>query len=211
MCMGSMQSPKEPPKAGSPGTERGSLANPSGFDFSRMSDYEFEQARNVPAIQLNSFTVEAQERRAEAIQKEIERRDAPRRLAEERRALIAQHQVEMADVQRQYAEGAEQARKAQESLLAQTTEERQRLLEASNTERSRIQAETKQKVQEIGAASGAVSSSLRALATRGNQSQGPTAQTTGRKQQAAGARATTASLRMGATGRGSGAGANLSV
>ena len=69
-----------------------------------MSDYEFQQARNVSGDQLNYMTVEAQARRAEAIQKEIDRRDAPRRLAEERRALIAQQQAEMVAYERQMAE-----------------------------------------------------------------------------------------------------------
>ena len=244
--------PKEPPKTGSrnmgfpmapssrisrsqPQTSRGgqrgqtsrntapgSISNPIGFDFSRLSEQEFQTARNAPPMHLNFLTPEAQVRRAEAIQKEVDRRDAPRRLAEERRAFIAQQQAEMQVLQRQYAEQAAVAKQQSEAVqkqhqaqLAETTRqgsaERQRVLEASNAERSRIQAESKKKVQEIGAASGSVSSSLRALAIRGNQPQGPTAQMTGRKQQAAGARATTASLRMGATGRGSGAGANLSV
>ena len=199
-----------------------SVSNPQGFDFSRMSDQEFQTARNLPGLYLNYLTDEAQVRRAEAIQKEVDRRDAPRRLAEERRAFIAQQQAEMQVLQRQYEERAAVARQQAEAaqsqhetqladMARQGSAERQRVLDASNAERSRIQAEAKQKVERIGAASGAVSSSLRALAIRGNQPQGPTAQTAGRKRQAAGARATTASLRMGATGSGSGAGANLSV
>ena len=128
----------------------------------------------------------------------------------------------MADVQRQYAQQAavarqqvEAAQRQHQAQLAdaarQGSAEQQRVLEASAAERSRIETEAKQKVEQVGAASGSVSSALRALAIRGNQPQAPTAQTAGRKQQAAGARATTASLRMGATSRGSGAGANLSV
>jgi hypothetical protein len=179
--------PKAPPKAGSPGTEPGSLANPYGFDFTRMSDYEFQQARNVSGDQLNRMTVEAQARRAEAIQKEIDRRDAPRRLAEERRALIAQQQAEAVKYERQMAD-------QQAQQVAQVNE-----LQSQQTER----------VAGIRARGAAVTQSLQILGQEGSQA--PTAAMTKRVNSPQGARSTSASLRMGSTRNSTGTGANFSV
>lgn len=186
MCM-AVTPPKEPPKAGSPGTQPGSLANPYGFDFTGMSDYEFQQARNVSGDQLNYMTVEAQARRAEAIQKEIDRRDAPRRLAEERRALIAQQQAEAVKYERQMAD-------QQAQQVAQTEE---------------LQAQQAERIGGIRARGQAVAQSLQILGQQGSQA--PTAAMSRPKARQATARSTSASLRMGSTSTGAGSGANISV
>ena len=175
--------PKTPPASAPPG----SLANPFGFDFTGMSDYEFQQARNVSGDQLNYMTVEAQARRAEAIQKEIDRRDAPRRLAEERQALIAQQQAEMVAYERQMAE--QQAKQEQQA--------------------AGLQAQQNERLAGIRARGSAVAQSLQVLGQQGSQA--PTAQMTKRSTPQQGARTTSASLRMGSTSTGAGSGANISV
>ena len=164
-----------------------SLSNPQGFDFSRMSEQEFQTARNLPPIHLNYLTAEAQVRRAEAIQKEVDRRDAPRRLAEERRALIAQQQAESVKYQQQMA-----SQRVQQSAKAEE-------LQSQQTER----------IAGIRARGTAVTQSLQILGRGGSQA--PTAAVTRRGDKPQGARSTSASLRMGSTGNSAGSGANFSV
>ena len=183
MCTGAFAPPKAPPKT----AVRGSLANPSGFDFTGMSDYEFQQAQNVSGDQHNYMTVEARERRAEAIQKEVDRRDAPRRLAEERRALIAQQQAESVKYQQQIADQRVQQSAQIEDLQSQQTE----------------------RIAGIRARGTAVTQSLQILGRQGSQA--PTAAMTKRVNRPQGARSTSASLRMGSTGNSAGSGANFSV
>lgn len=187
MCM-AVAPPKEPPKAGSPGTEPGSRANPYGFDFTGLSDYEFQQVQEqANSDRRNFMTVEAQARQAEAIQKEIERRDAPRRLAEERRALIAQQQAEAVKYERQMADQQVQQAAQVEELQSQQTE----------------------RIAGIRARGAAVTQSLQILGQEGSQA--PTAAVTRRVNRPQGARSTSASLRMGSTGNSAGTGANFSV
>ena len=161
--------------------------NVVGFDYRGLSDAELRQQQQATANDLKYMSPEKQAQRTAELQKEIDRRDAPRRLAEERRALIAQQQAEMVAYERQMAD--QQAKQAQQA--------------------AGLQAQHNEKVAGIRARGSAVAQSLQVLGQKGSQA--PTAQMTTRSTPQQGARTTTASLRMGSTGNSAGSGANISV
>jgi hypothetical protein len=117
-----------------------------------------------------------------------QRQEELNRQAREREAVAAQQQAQMLAMEQEQAR-AQQAQQEQSAAMQQ---------------------EQELKVGTIRANGQAVSSSLRILAaTKGSQA--PTAAVAGRKEQGPTARSTTASLRMGATGRATGAGTNVAV
>jgi hypothetical protein len=120
------------------------------------------------------------------------RRDALRKLYADQ-ATAAEQQI---------AQMQEQAVQAQEAMAAQQAQQAQNV--------ATLREQQTRRVGEIRAAGQAASRSLRILSQSGGQ-QGPTAASAGRVPVAGGARRTAASLRMGATSRGSGSGANVSV
>lgn len=161
--------------------------NTVGFDFRGLTDLQLRQAQEVTADQLKYTSPEMQAQRTTELQKEIDRRDAPRRLAEERRALIAQQEAQMA--------AYEQQLKDQQAQQAQTVAD--------------LTAKQAEKVAGIRARGTAVTQSLQILGRP--KGTAPTAAMTKRNEQPKGARTTSASLRMGSTSTGAGSGANISV
>lgn len=161
--------------------------NVVGFDFRGMSDAELQNARNVTPEQLKYMPADKQAQRTQELQAEIDRRDAPRRLAEERRALIAQQQAEAVKYERQMAD-------QQAQQVAQTEE---------------LQAQQAERIGGIRARGQAVAQSLQILGQQGSKA--PTAAMSRPKTRQATARSTSASLRMGSTSTGAGSGANISV
>jgi hypothetical protein len=110
------------------------------------------------------------------------------RIARERQAIAAQQQAQMAAYQQQ-------------------------LLSQQNTQAAQaqqLQAQQAQRLGEIAARGMAVAQSLKILAIPGSQ-QGPTASMSQQRRRTTGARTAAASLRIGAMGSGTGAGANFSV
>lgn len=161
--------------------------NTVGYDFRGMSDADLRQAQSVTADQLKYTSPEMQAQRSSELQKEIDRRDAPRRLAEERTALIAQQQAESVKYQQQMVE--QQAQQAQQT--------------------QQLQAQQAERIGGIHARGQAVAQSLQILGQR--SSQAPTAAMSRPRARQATARSTSASLRMGSTSTGVGSGANISV
>lgn len=119
-----------------------------------------------------------------------------------RRALEKLYADQAAAAQQQVAQMQQQAIQAQETMAAQRVQQTQEV--------ATLREQQAQRVGGIRAAGQAASQSLRILSQSGGQ-QGPTAASTGRVPVAGGARRTAASLRMGATSRGPGSGANVSV
>jgi len=110
------------------------------------------------------------------------------RMARERQAIAAQQQAQMVAYQQQ-------------------------LLSQQNTQAAQaqqLQAQQAQRLGEIAARGMAVAQSLKILAIPGSQ-QGPTASMSQQRRRTTGARTAAASLRIGAMGSGTGAGANFSV
>ena len=132
------------------------------------------------------------------------------RLAAERTALAKQQQEQLAAMQRQQAE----ALKKQQAQVAGLRGEQAKRLSALEAETARRQAAINAaRDRDIGLArarGAAVSGSLRVLSQGPNEA-GPNAQQSSRSQQVRGAKNTAASLRMGSSSRGRGAGANLSI
>jgi hypothetical protein len=161
--------------------------NAVGFDFRGLSDLQLRQAQEVTADQLKYMSTDKQDQRTNELQKEVDRRDAPRRLADERRALIAQQEAQMA--------AYEQQLKDQQDAQAKTVAD--------------LTAKQAEKVAGIRARGTAVTQSLQILG-RPNAT-APTAAMTKRAERPKGARTTSASLRMGSTSSGVGSGANISA
>jgi hypothetical protein len=139
-------------------------------------------------------------RQQDAVNAEAKRKqDELNRIAAERAATAATQEARQRelegqlsdDIRRQNAQAAD-ARDRQQAAIA---------------EMNRRQEENLAKVRATGQA---LRGSMMVLSQQGG-TQAPTAQADKSKKQATGARSTTASLRMGATGSGSGSGANLSV
>ena len=131
---------------------------------------------------------EAKRRQAQADAEARRRQEEMNRLAAQRQAAAAAQQAQLVAMQKQQAE----TEAAQKQQVAQ------------------LQAEQAERIGGIRARGNAVTQSLQILAQQG-QAQAPTASMAPRKQGARGARSTTAALRMGATGSGSGSGSNLPV
>ncbi len=128
------------------------------------------------------------ENKQKRLNKEAERKQEQLdRLAEERTLIAQQQQAQSVALQRQMAD--QQAKQA-----AQV---------------KGLQAEQAAKVGGIKAAGNAAASSLRALAL--SQPTAPTPQITRRNGRSDSPRATSSSLRIGQTSRGSGSGSNLSI
>ena len=135
-----------------------------------------------------------------AAKREAERRQAELdRLARERTVIAAQQQASLAAMQKQ-----------QEAQIAVQKQEAASLQAQQRDRLSAIREDRDLKVATANAQGQAVSSSLRILAG-GGAPQAPTAQQSSRSLQTRGAKNTAASLRMGSSSRGRGAGANLSI
>jgi hypothetical protein len=116
-----------------------------------------------------------------------QRQEELNRLAAERQAMAAQQQAQMQQMTAQ-------------QLAAETAQKQQT---------ADLQAQQQERLGGINARGQAVTQSLRILAQQGSQA--PTAQATGRAAGVTGAKQTTAGLRIGSTGRGTGSGANVAV
>lgn len=150
-------------------------------------------------------------RQQDALNAEAKRRQAELdRIAADRQSAAAAQQAQIAAMQQQMQQqvAAQQAaaraaeeRKAQGFAQAQA-EQQQKL--------TQMRAEQEQRMGGIRATGSALRSSMQILSQQGGK-QAPTAQLDRKKNKAVGARSTSAALRMGSTGSGSGSGANLSV
>lgn len=211
---------------GSTGSTSSAGSTPS-FDFSTTDDLGLrvgsEQGREqlarlrgmTPSGTLTQESIDSQialqEKRLEAIKAEEYRRGEPARIAQERMNLIASQQEAMAALKKQ----ADDQIQSQQSTVADLQRQRDagiaEIKSQANAQQAGIREQAAKESQQIGTNAGAVAASLRMLGMNGGK-QGPTAAVAGRRGRAATAgRATSASLRMGATGRGVGSGANIAV
>jgi hypothetical protein len=131
---------------------------------------------------------EAAKRQREADAVAAQRQAEMNRLAAERQATAATQQAQLRQMQEQAAaeQGLQQA------------------------EVDRLRAQQQERLAGLQSMGTAVSQSLRILGSAGSQ-QAPTAAVAPRQKEQAGARSTTASLRMGATSQGRGSGVNVAV
>lgn len=135
-----------------------------------------------------------------------QREQNARREQERQNQIAAQRQAELNRLaaEREATAAAQQAQLqvVQQQMAAQTV--------AQQAKADQLGAQQQERLGGIRAAGTAVTQSLRILGQAGGQ-QAPTAAVAPRQKAQAGARSTTASLRMGATGQGTGSGANVAV